>query len=430
LGDGLSLIFATGFLLREYKNIITHKGSYPHLQEVSTLKTHSILVASYCAYFLKAEMRHVYRQIAGLKNVKTFVIARHRMNAHEYPFDDIEILNQKVHGMVRIVDRPNLKYEEHLSPFVYRGEYEGIRKILNRRDPDLMHVYFGHSGVHLLPFIRRWNRPCIVSFHGKDVQPRLEEIGYLADLKTLFSEVALVLVRSESIAERVRVLGCDPAKIRLNRTSVPMEQFREVPHRCLPTKHAWKVVQASRLIPKKGLFTSLKAFKAFADVYPNATFEIAGEGPLRPELECETQKLGLREKVRFIGFLNQNDLHELYSRAHLFIHPSEITPDLNQEGVPNSMLEAMATGLPVVATRHGGIPEAIEDGVSGFLVEEGDAHSLAERMLQLAGNRELRDSMGAAGAKQVREKFDSARGIAVLEDCYRNVLLQAGHVSA
>jgi colanic acid/amylovoran biosynthesis glycosyltransferase len=390
-----------------------------------------ILVASYCAFFLKAEMRHIYRQITELKKVKTFVIAQHRLNEEEYPFEDMEMLDQPVADtfgtqVFKPFKRAYLKYVTHQPALVYRGEFERVRKILVRRDPDLMHVYFGNTGVHLLPLIQQWDRPCVVSFHGMDVQPRIEEKGYLDKLKTLFSKVALVLVRSESIAERVRILGCDPAKIRLNRTSIPLGGFREINRRA-PEDNAWKVVQACRLIPKKGLFTALKAFKAFAGVYPNSTFEIAGEGPLKDELERETQRLGLDSRVRFIGFLNQNDLYELYSQAHLFIHPSETTLDMNQEGVPNSMLEAMATGLPVVATRHGGIPEAVEEGVSGFLVNEGEAQALTDRMLQLVGNPGLWTSMSVAAAKQVRAKFDSARGIAALEDHYLEAVSAASY---
>ena len=142
--------------------------------------------------------------------------------------------------------------------------------------------------------------------------------------------------------------------------------------RNVPADGAWTIVQACRLVPKKGLPTALRAFARFAKGFPNSRFLIAGDGPLRQELEPLVQQLDLRKAVVFLGFLSQTELRDLYEKAHVFMHPSELPPDSNQEGVPNSMLEAMASGLPVVATRHGGIPEAVTDGVNGLLVPERD----------------------------------------------------------
>ena len=145
----------------------------------------------------------------------------------------------------------------------------------------------------------------------------------------------------------------------------------------------WRFVQACRLIEKKGFATSLRAFSEFAARYPKATFTIAGEGPLQSELETQVRELGIADKVSFRGFISQEELRELFYSSHIFLHPSETGPDGNQEGVPNSMLEAMASGLPVFATIHGGIPEAIENDRSGILVAEKDHEALAAKFFEL-----------------------------------------------
>src|SRR5206468_10747093 len=111
-------------------------------------------------------------------------------------------------------------------------------------------------------------------------------------------------------------------------------------------------VPASRLMPKKGVPIILRAFATFKKDNPQAEFLIAGKGPLQRELEMLAAGLGIFKDVHFLGFLSQPKLLELYSSAHLFVHPSETSPNQDQEGVPNSLLEAMATGLPVAATRH------------------------------------------------------------------------------
>ena len=176
----------------------------------------------------------------------------------------------------------------------------------------------------------------------------------------MIGRVDLVLARSKSLIDALVKAGCPPEKIRLNRTGIPLGKF-PFQARTWPTDDKWRVFQACRLIEKKGLPTSLRAFAHFAQVHPQASLTIAGEGPLRAELRRLAADLGMADRVEFAGFLNQDDLRRKLYEAHFFLHPRvEQGADGNQEGVPNSLLEAMATGLPVFATDHGGIPEAVE----------------------------------------------------------------------
>jgi colanic acid/amylovoran biosynthesis glycosyltransferase len=125
--------------------------------------------------------------------------------------------------------------------------------------------------------------------------------------------------------------------------------------------------------------------------------------------------------VHFCGFLSQPDLRELYARSHIFIHPSETQPDQDQEGVPNSVLEAMATGLPVIATRHGGIPEAVTENLNGFLSDERDTESLGRSMVALANSPEIYARFGAAARQAVTENFDQEMTVRELERIYEEI---------
>ena len=380
------------------------------------------VVASYCSSFLKSEMLHIYRQVKALRGVDTFVVTKEVQNAERFPFDDIEVIpkrrtNLLVHGW--------LKFVERRPPIVYRGEYQTLDSLLRRHGADLMHIYFGHTGVHLLPFIEQWHKPCVVSFHGADVAHKPEIRDYPGKLRRLFNAVPLVFARSQSLAERLTQLGCPPEKLRINRTGIPLNEFPLFDRE--PPRHGkWKVVQACRLIPKKGVATSLRAFAIFKRDYPGAEFFIAGKGPLQSELEMLAGGLGIARDVHFLGFLSQPKLRELYASSHLFLHPSEISPNQDQEGVPNSVLEAMATGLPVVATRHGGIPEAIDHGLTGFLVAEEDHVALANATQLIAGSPVLMKEMGVRAHATVRERFEQERQIDRLESFYEEAITMRG----
>ena len=380
------------------------------------------VIASYCSSFLKPEMLHIYRQVKALRGVDTFVVTKEVQNAERFPFPDVEVIpkrrtNLLVHGW--------LKFVERRPPIVYRGEYQTLDSLLERHGADLMHIYFGHTGVHLLPFIKQWDKPCVVSFHGADVAHKQEIKDYPAKLRRLFDAVPLVLARSQSLAERLIHLGCPPEKLRINRTGIPLDEFPFI-DRQPPSDGKWRVVQACRLIPKKGVATSLRAFAIFKKDNPEAEFFIAGKGPLQPELEMLAAGLGIFKNVHFVGFLSQPKLRELYASSHLFLHPSETSPNQDQEGVPNSILEGMATGLPVAGTRHGGIPEVVDHGRTGLLVPEEDHVALANAMQEITHSPGLLAEMGLRARAAVIDRFEQDAQVDLLESFYEEAIAMNG----
>jgi colanic acid/amylovoran biosynthesis glycosyltransferase len=153
---------------------------------------------------------------------------------------------------------------------------------------------------------------------------------------------------------------------------------------------------------------------------------IAGEGPMKDALVRRINELSLGNQVTLAGFLNQDDLRRVYAESHIFIHPSELAADSNQEGIPNSMLEAMASGLPVVATRHGGIPEAVQEGVDGILVPERDESALYEAVRKLASQPDLWRQMGQQASHSVAGNFEQGQQIGRLEAAYAEALRPSG----
>jgi len=363
-------------------------------------------------------MLHIYRQITALERFRPVVIAQKREEAERFPFEPVFVVGKPAtHFWRRFWYRKLLDAPWQMS----RAEVARIERILSENDAQLLHIYFGHIAVHLLPLMRHWPKPTVVSFHGADVLVDLDKPRYRAATREMLAAVRLVLVRSQSLARAVAALGCPEERIRLHRTGIPLAEITFRP-RTWPNDGAWQLLQAGRLIEKKGFQTSMRAFAAFQQKNPAATFTIAGEGPLQHELQNLARELGVAEQVRFAGFLSQAQLREEFFQSHIFLHPSELGGDGNQEGVPNAMLEAMASGLPVFATKHGGIPEAIEDQVSGVLVEERDHEALAEALLDWAKRPEALHRLAEAGARAVAANFEQGAQARALENIYFEAL--------
>ena len=376
-------------------------------------------VACYCATFLKPEMLHIYRQLRAVRLYSLTIFTRKRENADRFPFAEVVNLPRgRWRWLHRIIDRQILGRPLLLD----RGETDGLLNSIKARGCRLLHIFFGNVGVQLLPLLRHPARdfPVIVSFHGADVLVELDSKPHRDALREVCARACLVLARSRSLIDALVQLGCPPEKIRLNRTGIPLAEFPYV-RRADPAGR-FRLLQACRLIEKKGLATTLRAFAVFTRAFPESSLTLAGEGPLAPSLRQLAIELGVADRVEFPGFLSQDDLRRRLYESHLFLHPSETGRDGNQEGVPNSMLEAMATGLPVFATTHGGIPEAVEQGVSGWLVPEGDHEALGRALVEMASDPARLAAMGEAAAQSVAANFDADAQARNLEDCYREAI--------
>lgn len=378
-------------------------------------------VAVYLPEFLKLDMLHVYRQISALPTLTCHVFTHKRENAVPFPFHE-----RRLH----LLPRPRLRawrrwvnLSLHQRPWqLFDWELRHLILELTRVEAGLLHIFFGHIAPQFRPLMRAWPHPIIVSFHGADAGIHMDKPGYRQAMQEVFELGRLMLCRSESLAEDLKALGCPPEKIRLWRTGIPLADWPFQPAPDQPEDGILRLVQVCRFMNKKGLDLTLDAFATVLRHHPKAILHLVGDGPCSTALHEQAQRLGIAASVRFPGFLSQGSVRHTLYRCHLFLHPSRTSADGNREGIPNAALEAMAAGLPVIATTHGGFPEAITSGKNGLLVPENRSDLLAEAILTLLNDPAERRRLALNARHTIETQFDRDAQVRVLEGHYRSVM--------
>ena len=361
-------------------------------------------------------MLHVYRQVTGIREFQVHVFAFKRENPERFPFSQLSLLPRSGFAWWRRIWCRQISK----TPLrAHRSETAAMAHGLRRFGCQLLHIYFGNNGLFWLPWLRQTNVPSVVSFHGADAGIGLESAAARKDLLEVFERTTQVLARSESLVKALIRNGCPPEKVRIFRTGIPLAEYPYVP-RDTSIDGRWNLLQACRLIEKKGLRLSIEAYAQFRQKWPLATLTIAGDGPLLDTLRAQASELNV--PVRFTGFLSPGELKALLYQTHIFLHPSALTETGDQEGVPNSLLEAMATGLPVLATSHGGIPEAVESGKTGLLVPEGDLAGMVDGLNRLTAEPGLAKELGSNASRFIAENFDAEQQAQALAAVYRELI--------
>ena len=274
------------------------------------------------------------------------------------------------------------------------------------QDYDVIHCHFGPNGQRalLMREARRIQVPIITSFHGYDAN-RLPRIHGAGLYKTLFKQGDLFTVGSEFMRRRILSLGAPANRIVKLPMGVDVSRYQFVERRKAEDGE-YRLLTIARLVEVKGIEYALRAVAIVKTKYPRLRYKIAGDGPLRDALEVLVKELGLAQIVEFIGAITQEDALSLYEASHCFVLPSIVTESGEEENQPVVLAEAQASGLPVIATAIGGIPESICEGESGLLVMSRNPEALAYAILCLADHPEKWGRMGRAGRAHVEKHFN------------------------
>ena len=279
----------------------------------------------------------------------------------------------------------------------------------------VIHCQFGRLGLTAMALqeIGFLTGNIVVSFRGSDISRHQDAEGY----DQLFRRARLLLPVCRAFGRRLESMGCDPDKVHVVHSGIRLEGF-EVRPRTRPPGDPTRFLTIARLVEKKGIVYALQGMARLRSREIPAELTVVGDGPLRADLERLSAELGLQGQVSFTGAVERREVVALLQWSHVLVAPSVTASTGDQEGIPNVLKEAMATGMPVVSTVHSGIPELVEDGISGFLVPERDPEALARRMEHLARHPETWSDMGRAGRRRVEEAFDSRKVNAQLLTLY------------
>lgn len=370
------------------------------------------VLLSYCATFLKPEMLHVYRQVKGIQAFEHSVITRRHENAERFPFQNVITLRKSPFRMFRRAYFRARKLPVTLDGF----ETRQILDLIKKQHVDVLHAYFGTEAARMLNVIRKAPCAVVVSFHGVDLSDSLRQ----ADFEVMLRHVDLFLARSNSLAQQLRTRGCPADKIRINSTGIPIPQTTAI--QPPPTSGPLRLFQACRYIEKKGLDVSIKAVAKLRALGMDARLDLAGGGPLESTLRELANSLGIAEHVRFLGFLDAETLLSKMAEYHAFLHPSRTTASGDQEGIPNAMLEAMASGLIVFATRHSGIPEVIDHPRNGILIEHSDAEELVTALRRTFASPKTLPDIASRARQTIIERYSSEANRRALELIYLDAM--------
>ncbi|TFI58610.1 glycosyltransferase [Sphingomonas parva] len=298
---------------------------------------------------------------------------------------------------------------------------------LTAERPCLVHAHFGTDGVLALPLAERLGVPLVTTLHGYEIgrspgrmllSGRLSWIRYALLKRQLAMRGRLFLAVSEALRTEALAAGFPAARTLVHYNGVDLDRFRADGS----APEAELVLHVGRLVEKKGTAVLLDAFAAVKARVPAASLVVIGEGPLRATLERRAAALGLAGTVCFTGALAPAAVAAWMRRAWLLAVPSHRARDGDSEGLPMVICEAAASGLPVVASRHSGIPEGVVDGETGLLVPERTPGPLAAAIVALLGNPPLRARLASKARALAGVRFDAARQIERLETLYDEAL--------
>ncbi|MDF1892773.1 glycosyltransferase [Rahnella contaminans] len=316
----------------------------------------------------------------------------------------------RLKGLTPCLLSPNALKSMNSFKYGYYAKTLMLPHILSKNktpiETDIIVSHFGTTAV-LANQLRKLNflkGKLAAVFHGNDIsQIRTLDI-FKDDYKELYDKAEFILPVSQLWANKIKTVSGHDDNIHVIRMGISVNKFSFQPRDFLG--NPIRLLSIARLTEKKGISVAINACLLLKQQNVDFDYTIIGDGPLRKELESQVANLGLGDKIAFLGAQTQETVSEYLNNSDVFLLPSVTAADGDMEGIPVALMEAMAIGIPVISTFHSGIPELIEDRVSGFLVNENDAASIAGVISEIIDNPGVLPDICRNAKQKIDNEFD------------------------
>lgn len=336
--------------------------------------------------YISPTMTFIYNEVIELsKKHEVLILTTEKDYNEEFSFDNIKVIPFRDNKITK-----KLRWTLEQKELIFSKQNSYFKKELNQLieefKPDVIHSHFGNESMVILDNLANFNIPVFISFHGYDASQMLSNKTYVKKLNYYLQKPNVhPLLVSNFIKENVIRAGVNLLEYDILYYGTDVDLFAP-PLYLEKDPNQFVFLQISSFAEKKGHIYTLRAFKLFLEkVTDKRKYKLilAGGWLLYDEIKAAAKKMGLTAFVEFPGIVSKAKAKELLSKADVFLHHSIIAKNGDTEGMPNSIMEAMAMELPIISTYHSGIPELVENGINGYLVPEKNVELYAQKMLEI-----------------------------------------------
>lgn len=386
-------------------------------------------VVQLCEGFSRSSETFIYDTVTELdrQDVDCHVLTLNRANQEKRPYEKVHLAPWPGRwNLPRLWRRTlaTLGISGEVNTHKWPGLRRRFRHHLQRLEPGVVHAQFGPMGVLVAPVAEALDIPLVVTFHGHDISVLPQNKKTKKRYRVLFQQAKMLIGVSNHNCDKLLALGAPPEKVQVLHNGTRIEQFVYSNPSNRYKGGTVRLLHVGRLVEKKSPLDLVKAFKSAKEKLGSESpihLTIAGEGPLTEPTEKKIRDLHLEEHINCLGAVPHAKVQQLMQTCHLYTQHCKTASNGDQEGQGVTFVEAQASGLPVVTTKHNGIPDVVVDSKTGYLVPEGDTEAMADQIAHLVRHPEMWEKMGRAGRQHVKKNFDLMKQVKKLVNLYRDL---------
>ena len=377
-------------------------------------QVHNPVIAHVRYHYLNITETFIYQQLINIKNFKAVFFAERFDNLDLFPYENLCSTKLK-----------RFSWWWFWNAIFYRIQkrYWYLEHLIKSHGTVLIHAHYGNDGVRMVPLKKRLKLPLITSFYGYDASKLPRQERWRTGYKDLFHFGDKFLVEGNHFKKTLIHLGCPEEKIIVQHLGIDLKKFKYRERIPKKPNEKIRILFCGRFQEKKGLIYALKSIKSVIVKHSNLEFKVIGDGDLKQEIERFIREQSMEDYVILLGNLSYDRYAHELEKADIMLQPSVTAKDGDSEGgAPMVLLEAQASGLPVISTLHCDIPEYVINAQTGFLVPERDSSALAASLIYLIENQDLWAKIGQAGRSHVERNYNVFREVGKLEKIYVELL--------